>query len=402
MPYMTSGSLSYDIENGERSVVNYEASYSLFDADGIAGLGALDPEAMEGLTKLDPRVVAIIAEEMKEPDQRSTLLELLRSPDPVKAVADQMAAELMDEMGLSSHAGMDGLGKKKRRGFKKLIKKIGKPVVKIAKKYGATIVSVAGAVLAPFTGGASLAAAAVVTTGIKVYQVKKAAKDAKAMAKKEAGALEAEAQTQIAALEAQVASNYSENVEFFTQIGFPPEKWNAMSLDEKLKVYDDINNGRIKIPASAPPVTAVPPPPQGAPPSLPTMPGAMPPGFVSPVPAYIPAPGAPPPEVPAGAVIEIVVEGVKSGPFPTLEAAVKAALASAGPGDRFEVTVGGTSTGLHVKTTDGYKKVPDDISDKVRAMPKEEIAAAVAKVEKKGAFPWWLIAIPAVAVAAAA
>ena len=416
MPYMSVGSLSYDVENEEKSVVrNYEASHPPFDARDIAGLGALDPEAMEGLRKLDPRIVAIIAEEMKEPDQRPVLLELLRSPDPAKAVADQMTAELMDEIGLSSRTGMDGLGRSLKKAFKKTIKKIGKPIVKVAKKYGTTIVGITGAVLAPFTGGLSLAAAGAVTAGIGVLKAKKAAKDAKAAARKDAAVLDAEAKKQEAEIQAQLGTFYGQNTELMTSLGFPPATWNAMSLDDKLAALDKIAKGEIKVPASAPPVAGAPTPPTPE----------CPPGFipfkggcqsVSPIihekgllPSMLVQPDVfphiPPrtsPGIPAGAPIEIVVEGVKSGPFPTLEAAVKAALSSAGPGERFEIAVGGASTGLRIRTTDGYTEVPKDIAEKVRAMPKEEIAAAVTKVEKKGGFPWWLIAIPAVAVAAAA
>jgi hypothetical protein len=423
MPYMSVGSLSYRNENEEKSVIrNYESdepdygmanyyrpaaemtpgilshydrrSGTLYVDPWVHGpmpdpnvlamtLGQLDPVEMEALKKLDRRVAALLMEEMKDPESRDVIKTLLRQPDPAKAIAQQITVELMEETGIKPPglAGLEDLGKKKR-GFKKFIKKVGKPVMKVAKKYGATIVTIAGAALAPFTGGASLAAATVIATGIKVAQEKKAAAAAKKLAKKEAKAMEAEAQKSEMSLRNQVNDFFAQNQQMFASVGITPDKWNAMSLDDKLGVMDKMAKGEMKIPESAPPVANVEPPTQEVP-----------------TPSEVP----PPPPPVADGKFKVVVEGREVGAWATVEDAAKGALGLTSPGDRFDVIADGKSTGLRIRTGTGAVEVPANMAAQVNAMTPDQVKDSVAKAEgkKTGGFPIWLLAVPAAAVVAA-
>lgn len=111
---------------------------------------------------------------------------------------------------------------------------------KVGKKYGNTIIGVVGAVLAPFTGGASLAAAALLTAANTTYQKKRAADQAKKAASKDADQLKAEAAAADAQLMAQVDAFYAQNQEWFIQRGITPDQWSHMTLQQKI---DAINSG---------------------------------------------------------------------------------------------------------------------------------------------------------------
>lgn len=105
---------------------------------------------------------------------------------------------------------------------------------KVGKKYGNVIITAAGAVLAPFTGGASLAAAAALTAANSAYQKKRAADRAKQAASKDAAQLTAEAQQQQNTAAAQLDDFYKQNQQWFLDRGITPEKWAAMSFDQKV------------------------------------------------------------------------------------------------------------------------------------------------------------------------
>lgn len=110
----------------------------------------------------------------------------------------------------------------------------------IGKKYGNTIITAAGVILAPFTGGASLAAAAALTAANTAYQKKRAADKAKKLAKADAAKLQEEAKVAEDQLTKQVDSFYRDNQSWFMQRGITAEKWASMSLQQKI---DAINAG---------------------------------------------------------------------------------------------------------------------------------------------------------------
>lgn len=152
------------------------------------------------------------------------------------------------------------------------VKKEVKATEKIAKKYGNVILTVAGAVLAPFTGGASLAAASLLVAANTMYQKKKAADAAKKAARADASSMTADASAQEAQTTQQVNDFYSQNQQWFqTQLGVTPASWGQLTLAQKI---DLINSGASgTVPGAAP----VEPPPSPAPAPMP--PSSIPPSM---------------------------------------------------------------------------------------------------------------------------
>ncbi len=111
---------------------------------------------------------------------------------------------------------------------------------KVLDKYGNVIIGVVGAVLAPFTGGASLAAAAALTAAHQMYQKKRAADKAKQMAGKDAAQLTQQADQAQAQVTQQVDQFYHDNQAWFEQRGITPAQWAGMTTDQKIAA---INSG---------------------------------------------------------------------------------------------------------------------------------------------------------------
>ena len=138
---------------------------------------------------------------------------------------------------------------------KREVKKEVKVAEKIFRKYGAIILTVAGAVLSPFTGGASMAAAAVLIAAQKAYQVKAAADKAKRENRKEAAAMQAQADAQNAQAEQQVDAFYSQNQQWFVdQLGVTPDKWAQLTLQQKIDLINAGASGTL--PPNSTPVAA--------------------------------------------------------------------------------------------------------------------------------------------------
>lgn len=211
------------------------------------------------------------------------LVPALQSEDPYEKILDDMTLGLaaldMAESGLGDfERNLDGLGKslfkklgktlkkalnpvqaiKSSVGFtKREIKKEVKTTEKVFRKYGPIILTVAGAALAPFTGGASMAAASVLIAAQKAYQVHAQAQKAKKEARKEAGQMQAQADAQNAQVEQQVDQFYSQNQDWFvSQLGVTPDKWARLTLQQKI---DLINSGTTgQVPSGAPAQTSTP------------------------------------------------------------------------------------------------------------------------------------------------
>lgn len=154
---------------------------------------------------------------------------------------------------------------------KREVKKEVKLTEKIFRKYGAIILTVAGAVLSPFTGGASMAAAAVLIAAQKAYQMKAAADKAKRESRKEAAALQRQADAQNAQAEQQVDAFYSQNQQWFIdQLGVTPDKWAQLTLQQKIDLINAGASGQVP-PNSTPvssPASQTPTPPQAQAPTF--------------------------------------------------------------------------------------------------------------------------------------
>jgi len=107
------------------------------------------------------------------------------------------------------------------------------------------IIGVAGAVLAPFTGGASLAAAAVLSAGYQINQKRIQGNKVKRENRNAAKQIDKEVKAQTQQLNTQLDDLYKQHPEIFTAAGISSSKWNAMSVDQKLAVVDKINSGQM-------------------------------------------------------------------------------------------------------------------------------------------------------------
>jgi len=384
---------------------------------GFHGLGSAE---MDELNYLPPKLVEYLAEEAQDPAfVRDYLIDALRSPNPhAKIVSDIAKAAYAYSSG---DPGMGDLGKSFFKKIAKVVRKVHKSVTpkfmqkiegkihkvekKIWKKYGNVLISIAGAVLAPFTGGASLVAAAVILAAKGVYEKRKAAIEAKKLAKADAKQLEAEANAQEAKVSADVEKFYQDNQAWFLQYDMTPAKWAQLTLQQKI---DFINAGVSGTMPVTTPVTT--PPPEvvaaetaataqaaanaGIPPALVQPPGFPPGTGYSTSGGGAPAEVPPPPPAEQGGSFESIVEGKSIGTFGSADEAYSAILANSQVGDRFEIIANGKTMGLAVRTADGAVEVPPEAEAKMRTLTPEQSQAIVQKAEASpsgGGIPWWLL-----------
>lgn len=410
------------------------------------------------LATMPQRIRAATAYALRDPDSRSEVVEILRSNDPVGGMARELDLAVKESFVEAGYpvAGMDGLdagmGKSLRKRLKKAVKKVvttvkkihtkitpkplrkidekirkkvsnvHKKAVKVTKKvfvkYGSTILAIAGAVLAPFTGGASLAAAAVLSAGLEMYKKKEAARQAVRLEKQNAKALEAEAAQAEASLNTQADAVYNQYPQAFQALGISWNKWSSLSVDAKVAIINALSEGRLppgysyvsEQEAAAAGVVA--PQAQGG--STQSYAGS------APAPTYSSG-GAPQvtytkeqPSGPSQGQFRVFVEGQEVGSANTAAEASALAMGNSSPGDRVEIYSNGKSAGLGLRTAAGVMAVPAEQARQVNNMSHEETVALAERAaasasgsqehgEKKGGFsPWWLLAIPAVFVAAKA
>ena len=240
-----------------------------------SGLGA--PE-ISALRRLSRPSLEIIAEELHEPESREAVRWILQQRDPERALVGAIAETVQQ----ATHAAMSdpgsGMGELGKSFFKKLtkihrkvFKSARKVVTKVAHKdplYKATskirkkvaakirpfvpiILTVVGAVLAPFTGGASMAAAALLATAYQLRAAKIQADKAKRAGKAEAGAMQAQVAQQEAEVTKQADDVYHQNQDVFLAAGYDESKWNALTLDQKIELINQASAGTLKPTAEA-------------------------------------------------------------------------------------------------------------------------------------------------------
>lgn len=131
------------------------------------------------------------------------------------------------------------------------IRKAGDTISKTVKKYGNVMISVAGIALAPFTGGASLAVAALITTANGIRQKRIAANKAKREGKHAADKMVAEATQQQAQAGQEMDQFYAQNQKWFVEnLGLTPDKWAQLTFDQKVDILQ--NGMRGTVPGTAP------------------------------------------------------------------------------------------------------------------------------------------------------
>lgn len=109
-------------------------------------------------------------------------------------------------------------------------------VARNAKAFGNILINVVGAVLSPFTGGASLVAAGLLTAANSARMAANAARAAKNAAAADAAQKQELASQQAAETERQVNEFYNSNQSWFQEHGITPDKWGTLNLDQKVAV----------------------------------------------------------------------------------------------------------------------------------------------------------------------
>lgn len=405
-----------------------------------AGLGAREIHALKRLSRPS---LEVIADELTEPGSHEAIRWILRQRDPERALAGAIAESIhhtLAAVAANPGAGMgDLLGKSFFKKLHKIVKKVlvtapKKLASKIASKdplYKATanirkkvmntvrknlpiILTVAGAVLAPFTGGASLAVASALVVARQLYVAKVEADKAKRAGKAEAASMQAAVDAQEAELARQVADIYNENKDIFLAAGYDEARWNSLTLDQKVDVIQQASNGTLKptpeaiaaqqaaqqqisqtvtqvatstAAAQMPQPMPYPSQPSSAPPSYSDLvndPSAMV-AATTPTPATEKQTPAPTPTLspeqtdetaglPSASGYTVNVEGQPITNYPVDLGTLSSIIASGTqPGDRFEILADGRPTGLRVRTAGGFISIPDSMRAQVMAMPHDQV-----------------------------
>jgi len=168
---------------------------------------------------------------------------------PVKRVAEKVIPKPILNVMKKGAAAVTSVHKKGA----KVMEKIEHAGTKIGQKYGNVIIGAAGAILAPFTGGASLAAAAALTAANSAYQKKRAADRARKMGAANAAQITSQAQQQQNAAMQELDAFYAQNQQWFLSRGITPERWAAMTFDQKVAALQGgMGSGGAPVPAPPP------------------------------------------------------------------------------------------------------------------------------------------------------
>ncbi len=208
--------IAYDLSNAIYAVDCQElglAGWDDFDQVALGELGGVLKKIKKAVKKVAHKVIAPVKKVIEK-----------ITPKPVLNIMKKGAAAIT----------------KVHKAGERVAEKVEHAAGQVGKKYGNVIITAAGAILAPFTGGASLAAAALLTTANTMYQKKRAAARAKQLSTADAKKVEAEAATAEAETLAQVNAFYSQNQQWFIDNGITPEMWAGMTLQQKI---DAINRG---------------------------------------------------------------------------------------------------------------------------------------------------------------
>ncbi len=126
--------------------------------------------------------------------------------------------------------------------------------------YIGPIVGIVGGVLAPFTFGLSAVGATLVTTGMKIAEARKAAKQAEREHKADAAEMAAEVAAAEKEYMAELEEFYNENEDVFAANSIGRSVWNGMDIEAKLGAIEMIASGDVPpVTPPAPPAGAVPP-----------------------------------------------------------------------------------------------------------------------------------------------
>jgi hypothetical protein len=149
---------------------------------------------------------------------------------PVKKVIEKITPKPILNIEKKVAKSITKVGKEMQRVEAKVQKVEGK----IGKKYGDLIITAAGVVLAPFTGGASIAAASALVAAHKAYTAKRNADQAKKLGKAQAAQIQQQATADQTAASQQMDQFFQQNQEWFAAHGITPDQWASMTFDQKV------------------------------------------------------------------------------------------------------------------------------------------------------------------------
>lgn len=424
-----------------------------------AGLGAHEIYAMRRLSRGS---LELIADELGNPASWPAVRRVLRSPNVEQAVAAEVARTI--ELAVSAIPAAAGLGDDYDAsgldvGFGNFFKRIGKRIKRVAKKvvqihkkvlkatvikpvktaiavhqkvekaihkaekkvlkkvgkaikpYIPVILTVVGAVLAPFTGGASLAAAAALSAAYSIAMKAKQARAAKKANRAEAASMQAEVNHETSELNKQLDDLFAQNPQVFAAAGITQAQWSAMSVEQKLAVVERINSGTM--PSSQENATAAAEAQGQEPPTqTQTWQQAI---QGSPIMSQWGESAGDTDAATAGiqtptGTYDVWVEGQKVGTATTLADASAILSQNSKAGDRVEMVLDGRSLGLKIVTAGGgVISIPADQAAGIRSASRAEIdgileratqGAATTTSSSGGSWGLLLLAVPVVAMAA--
>ncbi len=267
-------------------------------------------------------------------------------------------------------------------------------VARNAKQFGNILITLFGAVLAPFTGGASVLAATLVVGANQVRVAAVNAASASRTNSRAAAAQQAEAARQAAELEQKVNAFYRNNQAWFEQHGVTPDAWAKLTLDQKVELIRAGAAGQVPVTPSSNPIQGA-MQAQSAPTRIPTTQGPMGPTSTS----------SSSPNVSGS--FQLAVEGRPVATATSSQEISGDAQTMTSIGDRFEVFQNGQSLGLKVRTADGVISIPPDKADQVRSMSHADVLKLLGTASESagasggsGGGLLLLLALPAVAFVA--
>lgn len=167
---------------------------------------------------------------------------------PVKKVIEKITPKPILNIEKKVAKSITKVGKEMQRVEAKVQKVEGK----IGKKYGDVIITAAGVVLAPFTGGASLAAASALVAAHKAYTAKRNADQAKKLGKAQAAQIQQQANNSQTAASQQMDDFFHQNQAWFAAHGITADQWASMTFDQKVAAINAGAAGGGSVPAQQP------------------------------------------------------------------------------------------------------------------------------------------------------
>lgn len=224
---------------------------------------ALRQEKMEYAAAKKTKDAGLIAKEKAELELQKILLQQAKKTFQKEKLTKEDKKDLISQVGRArsgyewrflkdTRTGETIATQVKKKESGNFFDKAGRAISRGWQKYGNIAIMVVGAGLALFTGGASLAAASALTAANTMYQKKRESDRAKQAGRRDAERLKKEAAAAEADTTRQVDDFYRQNQSWFVNnLGVTPDKWSALTLDQKIGLLNSGTTGRPPVDPSA-------------------------------------------------------------------------------------------------------------------------------------------------------